>query len=67
MDRITDRPDMTSAVHRGRKASTQTYKSTTQNIPKGSVHNDNMPMQYTWILKAVTMIILAKKKVQSMF
>ena len=24
MDRITDRPDMTSAVDRGRKASTQT-------------------------------------------
>ena len=26
MDRITDRPDMTSAVYRGRKASTQTNK-----------------------------------------
>ena len=26
MDRITDRPDMTSAVDRGRKASTQTNK-----------------------------------------
>ena len=27
MDRITDRPDMTSAVDRGRKASTQTNKN----------------------------------------
>ena len=27
MDRITDRPDMTSAVYRGRKASTQTNKT----------------------------------------
>ena len=27
MDRITDRPDMTSAVYRGRKASTQTDKT----------------------------------------
>ena len=30
VDRITDRPDMTSAVYRGRKASTQANK---QNIP----------------------------------
>ena len=29
MDRITDRPDMTSAVDRGRKASTQTNKQFT--------------------------------------
>ena len=28
VDRITDRPDMTSAVDRGRKASTQTNKQT---------------------------------------
>ena len=28
VDRITDRPDMTSAVDRGRKASTQTNKKT---------------------------------------
>ena len=28
VDRITDRPDMTSAVYRGRKASTQTNKQT---------------------------------------
>ena len=28
MDRITDRPDMTSAVYRGRKESTQTNKET---------------------------------------
>ena len=26
VDRITDRPDMTSAVYRGREASTQTNK-----------------------------------------
>ena len=29
MDRITDRPDMTSAVYRGHKASTQTNKQNT--------------------------------------
>ena len=28
VDRITDRPDMTSAVDRGRKASTETNKQT---------------------------------------
>ena len=30
VDRITDRPDMTSAVDRGRKASTQTNKQKTK-------------------------------------
>ena len=32
VDRITDRPDMTSAVDRGRKASTQTNKTKIFNI-----------------------------------
>ena len=47
VDRITDRPDMTSAVDRGRKASTRTNKQTyIQDIrlktssPKG---NDRSP------------------------
>ena len=31
MDRITDHPDMTSAVYRGRKASTQTKLAIKQN------------------------------------
>ena len=30
MDRITDRPDMTSAVYCGRKASTRTNKATNE-------------------------------------
>ena len=30
MDRITDRPDMTSAVYRGRKALTQTNQTNKQ-------------------------------------
>ena len=34
VDRITDHPDMTSAVDRGRKASTQTNKQTKQNVLK---------------------------------
>ena len=33
MDRITDRPDMTSAVYRGRKASTQTNKTKPMSFP----------------------------------
>ena len=36
VDRITDRPDMTSAVDRGHKASTQTNKQTnkrSKNVP----------------------------------
>ena len=33
VDRITDRPDMTSAVDRGRKASTQTNKITYECSP----------------------------------
>ena len=32
VDRIIDRPDMTSAVDSGLKASTQTNKQTTQNV-----------------------------------
>ena len=36
VDRITDRPDMTSAVDRGRRASTQTNKQT---------HQDNMSVK----------------------
>ena len=34
VDRLTDRPDMTSAVDRGRKASTQTNKQITNGVCK---------------------------------
>ena len=40
VDRITDRPDMTSAVDRGRKASTQTNKKRVR-IMEGS---DSLPI-----------------------
>ena len=41
LDRVTDRPDMTSAVDRGRKASNQTNK---QNY---LVHNYKKKLEYT--------------------
>ena len=37
MDRITDRHDMTSAVDRGRKASTQTNKNSTEKLSFNSL------------------------------
>ena len=37
VDRITDRPDMTSVVDRGRKASTQTNKQTLTNMQNRSL------------------------------
>ena len=37
MDRITDRPDMTSAVDRGRKASTQTNKQKQWNASETTI------------------------------
>ena len=36
VDRITDRPDMTSAVYRGRKVSTQTNKQTNKQTARTS-------------------------------
>ena len=50
VDKITDHPDMTSAVYRGRKASTQTKKTTTKHKAGVSQHYDNAPMQYTTIV-----------------
>ena len=50
MDKITDRPDMTSALNRGRRASIQTKKKTTTKNKAGvSQHFDKTPMKYTTI------------------
>ena len=47
MDRITDPPDMTSAVYRGRKASTQTNKQTIINIYSNSLKHVAALFAYT--------------------
>ena len=39
VDRITDRPDMTSAVDRGRKASIQTNKQTKSAFDAANIKN----------------------------
>ena len=41
VDRITDRPEITSAVDRGRKASTQTNKQTNKNV---YIHKFEVPI-----------------------
>ena len=48
MDRITDRPDMTSAVDRGCKASTQTNKSMIKTLFKHLIIH--IHFIYIWIL-----------------
>ena len=49
MDRITDRPDMTSAVYRGRKASTQTNKQTN---PRKVIRQDKKRLDQIYLESA---------------
>ena len=50
MDRITDRPDMTSAVYSGRKASTHNSK------PKEVRHQNSQVMQMCSIMNSLIML-----------
>ena len=60
MDRITDRPDMTSAVYRGRKASTQTNKNEhTVNISQFScLLNHQKKQMFNEMLPIIKIIIV---------
>ena len=68
VDRITDRPDMISAVYRGRKASTQTNKQNGQvKLKGGAISNSQEFLVWHAYYKAKPDVIMVDRRPVIMF